>query len=131
MIKILDILTESEDDRLIKRALDIYKAFRHGSFWTLDNKANPVKIKYILPEKITRIGVENKEQQYRGRLNPIDVKQAVITIHDILVEYYNDKGKKLDDSNAKFYRKYPFIIEDYKRDFEKRFEVFDIRIVRY
>jgi hypothetical protein len=131
MIKILDILTESEDDRLIKRALDIYKAFRHGSFWTLDNKANPVKIKYILPEKITRIGVENKEQQYRGRLNPIDVKQAVITIHDILVEYYNDKGKKLDDSNAKFYRKYPFIIEDYKRDFEKRFEVFDIRIIRY
>jgi alanine dehydrogenase len=97
----------------------------------LDNKGNPVKIKYILPEKITRIGVENKEQQYRGRLNPIDVKQAVITIHDILVEYYNDKGKKLDDSNAKFYRKYPFIIEDYKRDFEKRFEVFDIRIIRY
>jgi len=126
----LEIITESEDDRLIKRALDIYRAFRHGSFWTLDNKGNPVKINYILPEKITRVEVRNKEQPYRGRLNPIDVKQAVITIHDILVEYYSG-GKKLDDGNAKFYRKYPFIIEDYKRDFEKRFEVFDIRIVRY
>jgi hypothetical protein len=131
MIKILDILTESEDDRLIKRALDIYKAFRHGSFWTLDNKGNPVKVKYILPEKVTRIGVENKEQTYRGRLAPIDVKQAVITIHDILVEYYNEKGKKMEDGTMKFYRKYPFFIEDYKRDFEKRFEVFGIRIIRY
>jgi hypothetical protein len=131
MIKILDILTESEDDRLIKRALNIYKAFRHGSFWTLDNKANPVKVKYILPEKVTRIEVENKEQTYRGRLTPIDVKQAVITIHDILVEYYNEKGKKMEDSTMKFYRKYPFFIEDYKRDFEKRFEVFGIRIIRY
>lgn len=129
-MKILDILTESEDDRLKKRALDIYRAFRHSSFWTLDNKANPVKINYILPEKVLRIDIRVKEQQHRGRLSPIDVKQAVITIHDILVEYYSG-GKKLDDGNAKFYKKYPFIIEDYKRDFEKRFEVFDIRIIRY
>jgi hypothetical protein len=131
MIKILDILTESEDDRLKKRALDIYRAFRHGSFWTLDNKANPVKIKYILPEKVLRIDIRVKEQQHRGRLNPIDVKQAVITIHDILVEFYNEKGKKLEDGIPQFYKKYPFIIDDYIRDFEKRFEVFDIRIIRY
>jgi hypothetical protein len=128
-MKFLDILTESEDDRLIKRALNIYKAFRHGSFWTLDNKSNPIKMKYVLPEKVTRVEVENKEQRYRG--TPINVKQAVITIHDILVEFYNEKGKKLDGGDAKFYKKYPFIIEDYKRDFEKRFEVFDIRIIRY
>jgi hypothetical protein len=130
-MKILDILTESEDDRLIKRALDIYKAFRHGSFWTLDNKANPVKIKYVLPEKVTRVEVENKEQPYRGRLNPIDVKQAVITISDGFVEFYNEKGKKLDGGIPQFYKKYPFVIDDYIRDFEKRFEVFDIRIIRY
>ena len=130
-MKLLDILTESEDDRLIKRALDIYKAFRNGSFWTLDNKANPVKIKYVLPKNVTFVYVDMKEQQYRGRLNPIDVKQAVITIHDVLVDYYDEKGKKLEDSTMKFYRKYPFFIEDYKRDVEKRFEVFDIKIVRY
>jgi hypothetical protein len=130
-MKILDILTESEDDRLIKRALDIYKAFRHGSFWTLDRRANPVKIKYVLPEKVTRVEVESKELPYRGRLQPIEFKRPVITIHDILVEYYDEKGKKLDDGTPQFYRKYPFIIEDYIRDFEKRFEVFDIRIIRY
>jgi hypothetical protein len=130
-MKILDILTESEDDRLIKRALDIYKAFRHGSFWTLDNKANPVKIKYVLPEKVTRVEVESKELPYRGRLQPIEFKRPVITIHDILVEFYNERGKKLDDGTRQFYRKYPFILDDYIRDFEKRFEVFDIRIIRY
>ena len=130
-MKILDILTESEDDRLIKRALDIYKAFRHGSFWTLDNKGNPVKVKYVLPKNVTFVYVDTKEQQYRGRLNPIDVKQAVITIHDILVDYYDEKGKKMEDSTMKFYRKYPFFIENYKNDIEKRFEVFDIRIIRY
>jgi hypothetical protein len=130
-MKLLDILTESEDDRLIKRALNIYKAFRHGSFWTLDNKANPVKIKYILPEKPMRFNVEVKEQPYRPRLNPIDFKQAVITISDGFVEFYNEKGKKLNGGIPQFYKKYPFVIDDYIRDFEKRFEVFDIRIIRY
>jgi hypothetical protein len=130
-MKLLDILTESEDDRLIKRALNIYRAFRHGSFWTLDNKANPVKIKYILPEKPMRVNVNIQNTPWLQRYNPVDVKRAEIIIRDGLVEFYNEKGKKLEDGIPQFYKKYPFIIDDYIRDFGKRFEVFDIKIIRY
>ena len=130
-MKILDVLTESEDDRLIKRALDIYKAFRHGSFWTLDNNTNPVKIKYLLPKQPTRVNVNIQDTPWLQHFNPVDVKRAEIIIHDILVNFYDENGKELDTGNPRLHKKYSFFIDDYIKDLGKKFQVFDIRIIRY
>lgn len=120
-MKLLEVLTESENDRLLKRAFIIYKALKHGRVLTLNNHAKPVKIKYVLPDedKIMDIRLNDK------------FGLPLISIHTINVKFYDENDNELDTSDGSFFRKYPYVIDDYVRNCTSRFKVFNVRIIFY
>jgi hypothetical protein len=113
-MKILEILVEDNSERLVKKAHQIYHAFKSGTV-TLTSKGNKKKtIKYVLPDDyIVRLPNNDDEVFEEFRNSP------TIKVDEDYVQIYDEEGSRIEYLDLKFHRLLmEFLI--------KKFEIFNI-----